>query len=78
MTADHPDYMAMLTAGQATRILGVSSEYLRQLAVAGRIPSTNTPYGRLYKPQDVEHFQQTREQSQQRLDGVKGSENGSG
>jgi DNA-binding transcriptional MerR regulator len=44
----------MLGAGEAARRIGVSREYLRQLADSNRVQFETTPYGRVYDPSDIE------------------------
>ncbi|MGZ4317388.1 MAG: hypothetical protein ACXVRK_14885 [Gaiellaceae bacterium] len=43
-------------AGRAARMLEISREYLRQLAIDGRIPCQSTPYGRVFALDDVERL----------------------
>jgi hypothetical protein len=50
----------LIGAGAAARLIGVSTEYLRQLAAAGRIEYQMTPYGRLYDLGDAERFRRER------------------
>ena len=54
-----------LTRSQVARRLGVSSEYVRDLALSGRITYCETPLGRLYDAASVEAFAQAREQRRQ-------------
>ena len=56
---------APLTRSQVARRLGVSSEYVRDLALSGRITYQETPLGRLYDAASVEAFALAREQRQQ-------------
>jgi len=51
-----------VTASEAARRLRISGEHLRRLAVAGRIDSVRTPYGRLYDESDVERLRAEREE----------------
>jgi excisionase family DNA binding protein len=44
----------MLSSSQAARLLEVSSERVRQLADAGKLPCERTPLGRLFDRADVE------------------------
>lgn len=50
----------LIDATSAARILEITPEYLRKLAVAGKINATMTPYGRLYEPRDVEALKAAR------------------
>jgi excisionase family DNA binding protein len=52
-----------LTASQAARLLGLSSERVRQLARQGRLKGHDTPLGRLYDRDDVEALKRERELS---------------
>lgn len=45
-----------LTVSQAARLLGLSSERVRQLATSGRLASTRTPLGRLFDRDGVERL----------------------
>ncbi len=38
----------LLTTSDVARLLGVSSDRVRQLARTGQLPSSRTPYGRLF------------------------------
>lgn len=49
---------ASLTTGNVARILGVSVDRVRQLARSGRLAFSDTPYGRLFDPADVEAARQ--------------------
>jgi excisionase family DNA binding protein len=49
-------------AGEAARRLGISAQYLGQLAAAGRIPFATTPYGRVYDAEEVERLRRQREE----------------
>jgi hypothetical protein len=46
----------LLPTTEATHVIGVSAERLRQLAVAGTIPSISTPLGRLYAREALEQY----------------------
>src|SRR5438067_13636 len=46
----------MLAAGAAARRLGISREWLRQLADANKVRFAVTPYGRVYDPRDIERL----------------------
>ena len=50
-----------LTRGQVATRLGISPERVRQLTIAGRLPCTETPLGRLYRDSDVRAFAHERE-----------------
>lgn len=50
-----------LTPSQAARELGVSSERVRQLVKAGKLPAVMTPLGRLIPADAVEKLRQERE-----------------
>lgn len=54
MAATTTNETSMIGAGEAARLIGVSTEYLRQLATAGRIRFETTPYGRAYYLDDAE------------------------
>ncbi len=45
-----------LTPAQAARLVGVSTERIRQLSNAGRLPVTRTALGRLYLQDDIEEL----------------------
>jgi hypothetical protein len=51
----------MIAAGVAARRIGVSREYLRQLAEARDVRFEMTPYGRVYDSADVERVRRERE-----------------
>lgn len=51
----------MLTMSQVGRELGVSSERVRQLVKAGKLPATWTPLGRLVRSDDVAALRKERE-----------------
>ena len=51
----------LMTVLQAARELGRSAERVRQWARAERIPVVMTPYGRLFRREDVEAFKAERE-----------------
>lgn len=53
---------AKLGAGEAARLLGVSAEYLRYLARAGRVEFELTPYGRTYDADDIERLRVQRDE----------------
>jgi excisionase family DNA binding protein len=50
-----------LTRGQVATRLGISPERVRQLTIAGRLPYTETPLGRLYLNSDVQALAHERE-----------------
>ena len=50
-----------LTRGQVATRLGISPERVRQLTIAGRLPCTETPLGRLYRDSDVQALAHERE-----------------
>jgi excisionase family DNA binding protein len=50
-----------LTRGQVATRLGISPERVRQLTIAGRLPCTETPLGRLYRDSDVRAFAHERQ-----------------
>jgi excisionase family DNA binding protein len=50
-----------MTLSEVARRLELSSERVRQLTVAGRLPCVDTPLGRLYARGDVEAFMRARE-----------------
>jgi hypothetical protein len=54
-----------IPAGEAARRLRISAEHLRRLAVAGRIDSVRTPYGRVYDPFEVERLREERDEAAQ-------------
>jgi excisionase family DNA binding protein len=57
---------AILTTGEAARRTGLSGEYLRQLARAGKIASMRTVTGQyLFEESEISRFISTREISQQ-------------
>jgi len=60
------DTTQLLTRSQVACRLGVSSEYVRSLALAGRLPFLDTPLGRLFDPAAVEAFAVTRGQHRER------------
>ncbi len=39
---------ALISTGQAARLIGVSEQSIRQWAASGRLPATVTPLGRLF------------------------------
>ncbi len=43
----------LLTTSDVARLLGVSSDRVRQLARTGQLPSSRTPYGRLFNAAEV-------------------------
>lgn len=47
-------------ASEAARHLGVSSAWVRQLALAGTLPAVMTPIGRLFSRQAVEQLARER------------------
>ena len=49
-----------LSPGQAARLLGCSTEYVRKLARTGRLPYTMTPLGRLFPSEAVEELARRR------------------
>jgi predicted site-specific integrase-resolvase len=52
-----------MTASQVARRLMISAERVRQLAREGRLPPVETTeLGRLWDPDDVERFAETRDQ----------------
>jgi excisionase family DNA binding protein len=55
----------VLGAGETARRLGISAQYLSQLAKAGRIPFTLTPYGRTYREIDVDRLRAVRKRGEQ-------------
>jgi excisionase family DNA binding protein len=53
---------ALITTGEAARLLGVTPRRVRQIVAAGRLaPVFATPLGRLYSPQEVERLRRERE-----------------
>jgi DNA-binding transcriptional MerR regulator len=53
----------LMTASQVARRLTISAERVRQLAREGRLePVQTTELGRLWDPEDVERFAETRDQ----------------
>lgn len=52
---------SMVGSGEAARRLGVSTQYLGQLAAEGRIAFVATPIGRLFDPVEVERVRQERQ-----------------
>lgn len=48
------DMNSQLTSSQAARILGLSTERVRQLADQGQLRCADTPLGRLFASDDVE------------------------
>ncbi len=58
-----------LTTGEVARALNVSVDRVRQLARSGQLTFTETPYGRLFDPVEVEAF---RERHQRRHDETTG------
>jgi excisionase family DNA binding protein len=52
-----------LTTGQVATLLGISTERVRQLAREDRLPHRNSSLGRLYRREDVEAFDKSRQQS---------------
>jgi DNA-binding transcriptional MerR regulator len=50
-------------AGEAARRLGVSAEYLRFLARAGRVPFEQSPYGRVYDSREIDALKEERERA---------------
>jgi len=50
-----------LTRGQVATRLEISPERVRQLTIAGRLPYTETPLGRLYRDSDVQALARERE-----------------
>ncbi len=61
MTATKTTYMS---AGQASRRIGVSDETVRRLDIRGTLPAIETPIGRLFLPEDVERVRLDREQAE--------------
>ncbi len=61
MTATKTTYMS---AGQASRRIGVSDETVRRLVIRGTLPAIETPIGRLFLPEDVERVRLDREQAE--------------
>jgi len=61
MTATKTTYMS---AGQASRRIGVSDETVRRLVIRGTLPAIETPIGRLFLPEDVERVRLEREQAE--------------
>jgi hypothetical protein len=55
----------MLTPVQVGKLLGVSTDRVRQIALAGELPSMMTPLGRLYWLQDVQELALSREERRQ-------------
>ena len=49
-----------LTPSQAARQLGVTTDRVRQLFAAGKLPYVQTPLGRLVDPEELEHFIKSR------------------
>lgn len=54
------DTTSSLTRGQAASLLGVSPEYVRQLALAGLLTYVETPLGRLYDAESVHQLAESR------------------
>lgn len=59
------DIAEHLSRSQVAHRLGVSPEYVRTLALSGRITYIETPIGRLYDAASVEAFALAREKRQQ-------------
>lgn len=57
------DVEDLITPAQAGRLLGVTSERVRQLADSGRLPVVRSPLGRLFSRTDVEMLAKTRAQA---------------
>jgi excisionase family DNA binding protein len=57
---DEPDILHWLTGGEVARRAGISPERVRQLADRGRIPYVRSRFGRLFSPQAVDAFLQSR------------------
>lgn len=61
----YPDHIepppAFLSRAQVAAVLGVSPGRVDQLAAAGRLEWTETPVGRLYHREAVEHAREARE-----------------
>jgi excisionase family DNA binding protein len=54
---------SLLSTGDAARLLGISAEYLRNLADSGRLPAERTVSGqRIFRSADIQEFQSKREQ----------------
>lgn len=49
-----------LSTTQAARILGLSSERVRQLMVSGKLKHQRTPIGRLIDPRSIEELRRER------------------
>jgi excisionase family DNA binding protein len=52
----------VIGAGAAARRLGISTQYLSQLATSGKLPFVPTPYGRAYRIDVVERFRESRDE----------------
>ena len=50
----------LLSISQASHILELSTERVRQLAASGELPSLETPLGRLFARTDVERLAERR------------------
>ena len=57
-----------LTRSQVARKLGISGEYVRALALSGRIDYQETPLGRLYLAASVEAYAKRRQLLQRRAE----------
>lgn len=57
------DVEDLITPAQAGRLLGVTSERVRQLADGGRLPVVRSPLGRLFDRADVEALAKSRAQA---------------
>lgn len=61
--ADRSDTSGYVGTSGAARRAGVSAEWIRQLAVKGRLASTVTPIGRLFRVEDVDELARERERA---------------
>lgn len=50
-----------VSPAQAARILGVTTARVRQLALAGRLPFTQTPMGRIFAREEIERLAASRQ-----------------
>ncbi len=57
---EQPHAAGSLTRGQVATRLAISPERVRQLTLAGRLPCTLTPLGRLYREADVQSLAEER------------------
>ncbi len=60
MDASSASLAGLLRPSEAAAVLRISSKRIGQLAQDGRLPSTLTPYGRLFRFEDVEALRRER------------------